>query len=207
MSEKYQNSERDWNVYYTAVKDNPPRETLISALDLFENEGAESEKMFAADLGCGSGRDTYELLKRGWNVYATDKEKSAIDILLKNLPEKYSHKLKTKISAFENIEIPEANLINASYSLPFCLPAHFENLWMKIDKAVKTGGRFSGVFFGMNDEWTKYTDMNFIEKEKIDSLFENFTIEYFHERDEDGETAIGVKKHWHVYSVIAKKNA
>ena len=76
---------------------------------------------------------------------------------------------------------------------------------MKIDKAVKTGGRFSGVFFGMNDEWTKYTDMNFIEKEKIDSLFENFTIEYFHERDEDGETARGVKKHWHVYSVIAKK--
>lgn len=205
MKEVFHNDEFSWNDYYTAVKDKPPRETLIYALELFQNENADPEKLFAVDLGCGSGRDAFELLKRGWKVYVADKEQSAIDIIKKNLPEKYNHKLTAVVSSFENIELPRADLINASYSLPFCLPVHFDSLWLKIENALKNGGRFSGVFFGKNDEWAKFGDMTFLEKEKIDSLFNNFKVEYFHEKDEEGETAIGEKKHWHVYSVIAKK--
>ena len=205
MSEKFHNDEFDWKDYYTAVSDKPPRETLIAALELYQNENADTEKLFAVDLGCGSGRDTFELLKNGWKVYATDREQAAIDIIRKNLPERYRHKLTTVVSAFENIVIPKADLINASYSLPFCLPLCFDKLWMKIDNAIVKGGRFAGVFFGMNDEWAKFGDMTFLERNKIEFMFKNFRIEYFHEKDEMGETAIGEKKHWHVYSVIAKK--
>ena len=205
MKEVFHNDEFSWSDYYTAVKDKPPRETLVYALDLFENENADPEKLFAVDLGSGSGRDAFELLKRGWKVHVTDKEQSAIDIIKKNLPEKYNQKLTSDVTSFENLIIPQADLINASYSLPFCLPVHFDSLWSKIEKAVVIGGRFSGVFFGKNDEWARFCDMTFLEKEKVERLFKNFQIEYFHEKDEEGETAIGEKKHWHVYSVIAKK--
>jgi trans-aconitate methyltransferase len=37
---------------------------------------------FAVDLGCGAGRDTAELLRRGWRVLAIDAEAEAIRRLL-----------------------------------------------------------------------------------------------------------------------------
>ncbi|MBV6479944.1 MAG: hypothetical protein HGGPFJEG_02750 [Ignavibacteria bacterium] len=205
MTEIFHKDDFKWSEYYTAIKGSPPRETLISALELFDKENIVSEKLLAIDLGCGSGRDTFELLKRGWNVFAIDKEQSGIDIIIGALPPEFRNKLTLVVSSFEKINLPPADLVNASYSLPFCLPEHFDELWMKIENSVLSGGRFSGVFFGLNDDWSKFSDMTFLEKNKINGMFNNFTIEYFNEKDEDGETSTGEKKHWHVYSVIAKK--
>ena len=101
--------------------------------------------------------------------------------------------------------MPEADLINASYSLPFCQPDHFENLWNKIYRSLKLNGRFSGNFFGEKDTWVVNKDMTFLTKHNTELLFKNFTIESFEIRDEDGETALGRKKHWHVFSIVAKK--
>jgi len=61
----------EWSRYYDAVSDDP-RETLLDALDRFDAPGV------AADLGCGTGRDTVELLRRGWQVVAIDSEEEAI---------------------------------------------------------------------------------------------------------------------------------
>ena len=62
-----------WTKYYAATEGRPPRPTLLFALDRF---GAEPHR--AADLGCGDGRDTIELLRRGWSVIALDSEPTAI---------------------------------------------------------------------------------------------------------------------------------
>ena len=67
-------------------------------------------------------------------------------------------------------------------------------------------GRFAGNFFGLNDSWAGNKEMTFHSAEEVRKLFRNFEIEVFDERDEDGSTASGEEKHWHVYSVIAKKN-
>jgi tellurite methyltransferase len=47
----------DWASYYEKTGQRPPRQTLIRALDAFDREG-RPEGALAADLGCGSGRDT-----------------------------------------------------------------------------------------------------------------------------------------------------
>ena len=65
-----------WGRYYEVAKGGAPRETLRLALDLFESEGGEGERL-AVDLGCGEGRDTLELLRRGWRVLAIDDEREA----------------------------------------------------------------------------------------------------------------------------------
>ena len=59
-----------WPAYYDAVADQPPHSTLVDAATRFQSEG--SRERSAVDLGCGSGRDTLELLRRGWRVLSID---------------------------------------------------------------------------------------------------------------------------------------
>ena len=61
----------EWARYYDASGDEP-RDTLLAAADAFDTPGV------AVDLGCGAGRDTVELLRRGWRVVAIDSEAEAI---------------------------------------------------------------------------------------------------------------------------------
>jgi SAM-dependent methyltransferase len=196
--------DRDWSSYYKHKSNLIPRETLLKALDLFDT-GKRNVQNIANDIGCGHGADTIELLKRGWKVNAFDSEPEGLLILSETVSEDWSDMLSVFNQKFENIELPECNLLNASFSLPFCLPDHFKELWNKIEKCIKINGRFAGNFFGENDEWSSNKDMSFHHKEDVAKLFSNFDIEYFHERDEDGATADGTPKHWHVFSVIARK--
>ena len=65
---------KEWTRYYDATRDEP-RETLLLALEKFD---AESSTGLAVDLGCGTGRDTAELLRRGWSVLAIDSGEEGI---------------------------------------------------------------------------------------------------------------------------------
>jgi SAM-dependent methyltransferase len=151
---------RDWNAYYQAVAGRPPRETLLKALAQFDAERSTKIPPFAVDLGCGDGRDTVELLRRGWRVLAIDGEVGAI-ARLKSRPDINSDLLETLVMRFENLVLPtEVDLINASFSLPFCLPGHFPSLWAKIVEALRIGGRFSGQLFGEQDSWATYPNMS-----------------------------------------------
>ena len=132
---------RKWSDYYQAVANHPPRETLLTALTNCEREN-KTESRTSIDLGCGSGRDTAELLRRGWKVVAIDSEQEAIE-RLKNYCDSETL-LETRISRFENIDLPSGgNLINASFSIPFCEPQSFPKLWNKIFSSLLSGGRFS----------------------------------------------------------------
>ena len=67
-------------------------------------------------------------------------------------------------------------------------------------------GYFVGNFFGINDSWVKIKEkMVFLSKEEVLTLFKNFEIIDFQEKEYDGKTGLGKIKHWHVYDVIAKK--
>ncbi|CAH1576823.1 hypothetical protein THOE12_50204 [Vibrio rotiferianus] len=39
----------------------------------------------------------------------------------------------------------------------------------------------------------------------MEALFEDYEIVHFYERDEDGSTAVGSTKHWHMFSITAIK--
>ncbi|MBK8383416.1 MAG: class I SAM-dependent methyltransferase [Ignavibacteria bacterium] len=205
MSNNYQNEDKDWSDFYKAIKDRPPRETLLEALTFFDKDEDPGKQYYAMDIGCGTGLDTFELLRRGWKVFATDKEQKAIDIIREKVTEDKKENLETAAVAFHELSFKSADLINAGMSLPFCNPDKFDKVWENVVNAIKINGRFSGNFFGEKDEWANFDDMTFHTKDKLKSMFTKFEIEFFHERDEDGETATGIKKHWHVFSVVARK--
>lgn len=142
--------ERNWSDYYRAVENRPPRETLLKALELFDLETISRER-FAVDLGCGEGRDAVELLRRGWRVLGIDGQPEALSRLMSR-PNILKERLETQVMRFEAISLPEnVDLVNASFSLPFCPPAAFPSLWAKILACLRVGGRFSGQLFGDRD--------------------------------------------------------
>ena len=198
--------DRDWSAYYRAVAGRPPRETLLKALDLFDLEKSTKSPRLAIDLGCGDGRDTVELLRRGWQVLAIDGNAEAIAKLCDRQGID-STWLETQVMRFESVILPHSvSLINSSFALPFCHPDDFPNLWSKITASLQSGGRFCGQLFGDRDTWaTAYTNMTHYPKQKVEELLHPFQVEYFEEEEHHGETAIGEQKYWHIFHIVASK--
>src|SRR6266542_4973213 len=178
-----------WTRYYDAAGEQP-RETLLFALERFDaGAGANEGGLFAVDLGCGTGRDTVELLRRGWRVLAIDAEAEAIQRLLGrgDLDSGGAARLATQVAGFENAGWPEADLINSSYALPFCPPNQFSAVWQRIVSSLRPGGRFSGHLFGDRDGWATQPDMSFQTREDAEELLRGLEVEHFEEVEEDGE--------------------
>ncbi|HJV28890.1 MAG TPA: class I SAM-dependent methyltransferase [Gaiellaceae bacterium] len=189
----------DWSAFYDAVAERPPHDTLLGALDRFEAPG------FAVDLGCGDGRDTVELLRRGWRVLALDGQAEAIRRLRERVDEHAAERLESRVARFEEARWPEADLVNSSFALPFCPPAYFDDLWRRVRGSIRLNGRFSGQLFGERDEWSGTRDITFHTRNDVDALLEGLELERFDEVEEDGQTATGGAKHWHVFHIVARR--
>lgn len=197
--------DRDWAAYYSAVVGRPPRDTLLAALARFELEESAASSRLAVDLGCGEGRDTVELLRRGWRVLGIDGEPEAIARLLSR-PDINLDCLETQVVRFEQMNLPEAvDLINASFALPFCPPEHFLGLWKKIVLSLRSGGRFCGQLFGDRDSWAIYSSLNYHTREQVEMLLQPFEVEMLEEEEHPGKTALGEDKHWHLFQIVARK--
>jgi len=186
--------------YYKMMDGREPRQLLLDVLEKFP----KGEPFHAVDLGCGDGTETAVLLSRGWQVLAIDAEQAGINRLLDKIPDESLSRLQTQVAVFEEIVLPPTDLVHASYSLPFCHPSHFPGMWEKITNAIRPGGRLAVNFFGVNDTWANESDKTFHTEQQVREMAADFEIEYFHEQDEDGEATIG-PKHWHVFTVIARK--
>lgn len=196
----------DWLDYYEKTGQRPPRKTLIFALDRFDGEG-RPDGAFAADIGSGSGRDTIEILRRGWPVLAVDAAPEAIDRLLArpDLPEGAS--IETQNARFEDMRLPPCDLVNAAFSLPLCPKAAFPAVWRTIVAALKPGGRFSGQFYGDRDSWAGDPTMTHLTRAEAEAFLEGLEVEFFEEEEDDSVTPRGVAKHWHIFHVVARKPA
>ena len=190
----------NWDDYYQKIQGRAPRQLLLDALEKFPADST----LQAIDLGCGDGTETALLLSRGWNVLAVDGESAGIKRLMEKVPQEGRVRLQTQVSKFEEVALPSTDLIHASYSIPFCHPDHFPALWEKIANALNPSGRFAGQFFGVHDTWANNQDMTFHTETQVRAMIEKFETEFFHEQDEDGQAASG-PKHWHVFTVIVKK--
>ena len=115
--EKQPQGKGEWSAYFDAVAGLPPRETLVAALERFDSETPLSTPRQAVDLGCGEGRDTIELLRRGWRVLSIDKQTEAIARLKLRVAEADFARLQTLVARYEDAEWPECDLVNASFSI------------------------------------------------------------------------------------------
>ncbi|MDJ0650249.1 MAG: class I SAM-dependent methyltransferase [Xenococcaceae cyanobacterium MO_188.B19] len=191
---------RDWKAYYDAVAERPPRKTLLTALAAFETPG------IAIDLGCGDGRDTVEMLRQNWAVLAIDKEPDAIARLLAR-PDINTLQLTTQTVSFEQLQLPkQVNLINASFSLPFCSPDAFPTLWNQIFNSLVLGGRFCGNLFGERDSWNDSELINTFTLQQVETLLQAYTVELLEEEEEHpGTTPLGEDRYWHIFHIVARK--
>lgn len=195
----------NWCIHYDKLTEKklPPSNTLIKALEFFKDETDYAKH--AIDLGCGTGIDTLALLEKGWKVMAIDKQPSAITYLKNKIPGISQHKIELIQGEFEWVDLPKTTLVNASFSIPFCQPEHFESAWKRIENAIAPGGRFAGQFFGWKDTWAVNDSMSFHTETQVKELFKAFVMEYVDEVETTGQTIGGLSKHWHIFHVVARK--
>ena len=184
-----------WSDYYAANEGRAPRDQLLDVLSRFDEPGS------AVDLGCGAGIDTLAMLDRGWTVLAIDAEPEAIERMRRRAGDNPA--LDTQLSPMEDVDLPPADLVWASYSLFFCDPAHFPKVWERIRTSVLAGGRFAGELLGDRDTWASMPERTAMTRAEAEALFTRWTVERFEEEDEDGEACSG-PKHWHLFHVIAQ---
>jgi tellurite methyltransferase len=190
-------SDATWSDYYEANDDRAPRPMLLDVLASFPAPGD------AVDLGCGSGIDTAAMLGRGWNVFSTDAEEEAIRRLRARVPAATPDRLRTVMGRMEEVELPASDLVWAGFSLFFCDPGRFPDLWARIGAAVRPGGRFAGELLGERDTWAPDDGISSFSRHEAEGLFDRWTIERFEEEENDGEACSG-PKHWHVFHVVAR---
>ena len=188
-----------WSDYYDEHEGREPRELLVDVLGTFAQPGD------AVDLGCGSGIDTAALLAGGWTVFAADAEDEAIRRLLARVPVGATDRLRTQVARMEDVELPPADLVWASFSLFFCDPPRFPAVWGRIMGAVRPGGRFAGQLLGDRDSWAPQTDISAFTRDEALALFDGWALERFEEEDKDEEDdPCAGTKHWHVFHVVAQ---
>ena len=198
------NTPAAWAAYYRWTAKRPARDLLRQALSHVEWEGKKGPRRTAVDLGSGAGNDTLELLRRGWRVVAIDSQPTAMRFLDRRVPPARRGSLTCLVAPMEGLELPRADLVYASFSLPFCPPAEFPALWASIRRAVRAGGHFAGQFFGDLDEWRGSRAMSFHSAKQVRELARGFKVELFRESIEEGMSFSG-PKHWHFFDVILGK--
>lgn len=193
-----------WKAYYRWTSARPPRELLLRTLEHIDWEGRPRRRRTAIDLGFGAGTDTLELLRRGWSVLAIDGQRDAANFLARRVPPRLRPALTSLVAPMEGLELPSTDLIYASFSLPFCAPDKFPDLWRSIRRALRPGGHFAGQLFGTRDEWNGLRPMTFCSSRRIRSLVHGYRVELLRETVEEGQSFEG-PKHWHFYDLILEK--
>jgi tellurite methyltransferase len=188
-----------WRQYYDNTAGRPPRPTLMFALDRFAAPG------IAVDLGCGDGRDTVEMLRRGWTVLAIDSEEEALQRLAARPDLSKAGRLDTMQARFEDASWPQADLVNASFSLFFCAERDFAPLWPKIVASLKPGGRFAGQLLGPRDSWIGRRNVVYCDDAELDRLIGGLAVEKRELEETDSVTPRGESKHWHIHHLVLRK--
>lgn len=194
----------DWNVYFARTENRPPRRTLMHALDAFAAEDGPDERR-ALDLGCGSGRDTLEILRRGWRVVAIDRQPDALTRLVARTPPEMAARLETRAASLQDVALPSADLVNASFVLFTLAPDDFGRVWRRMRAALRPGGRLACQLLGPRDSWVAAGRVMGHDRGTVLELSVGLGVELLLEEENDGETPRGGRKHWHVWHVVARR--
>lgn len=185
---------KDWTNYQNETYGDDVCKLLIEFLDNYKIDNA-------IDLGCGSGNETVYMIKNGIKVLAIDRQLNQ-DFILNRLSDSEKQLISFKKSSFEDVELPKTKLLTAFFSIPFCNPNNFDELWTKIYNSIEDNGYFVGQLFGDRDAWNVVESINTFSIDKVNEYLKNYNIikleeiEYVRESD---------NKKWHFYDIMAQK--
>ena len=185
---------KDWTNYQNKTYGDNVCKLLIEFLDNYKIDNA-------IDLGCGSGNETVYMIKNGIKVLTIDRQLNQ-DFILNRLSDNEKKMISFKESSFEDVELPRTSLLTAFFSIPFCNPNNFDELWNKIYNLIEDDGYFVGQLFGDRDAWDVVDSINTFPIDKVKDYLKKYRIikleevEYVRESD---------NKKWHFYDIIAQK--
>lgn len=185
--------------FYQQTLGAPAHPSLLQALEHWTGDPG-----LALDLGCGAGRDSLELLRRGWRVQAIDEQARALAALKAQVCDADRPRLHTVQARFDDLRLPIAQLINASFALPFCAPPAFPGLWQRIENALDQGGLFAGHLFGERDSWRERS-LLVHTRDEAERLLRGWQVLSLEEHEWNGRTALGRAKHWHLLAIVARR--
>lgn len=182
----------------------PARDLAILLNDII------AENSIVIDLGCGSGIDSQHFVENGHTVIAIDREVSVIEEKKKALAKEQFDRLNIVKADFNEMDLPKANVVYASYSLPFCGNLQFNNTWKKQFETLNVETIVGIVLFGQKDEWYGSNEyLIFHSDEEVKALFNTFEILHYENVEYEGECMSSdgsiMNKHWNVINVVAVK--
>lgn len=185
---------KDWTNYQTRTYGDDVCNLIIEFLNNYNVNNA-------IDLGCGSGNETVYMIKKGIKVLAIDRQLNE-KFILNRLSTVQKESITFKESSFEDIELPKTQLLTAFFSIPFCSPNNFDELWDKIYDSIDEDGFFVGQLFGDRDAWNVVDSINTFPIEKVKEYLKKYKI---HKLEEVEYVRESDNKKWHFYDIIAQK--
>lgn len=196
------NYQKNWPAFNLKQASRPVR-GLCQKVSNLAGDGAGRQ---ALDLGAGAGIETRYLLEEGWRVLALDSADNSRALITQAAGE-LADRLSLDTSTFEEItQLPPLDLVYSGYSLPFCSPETFKNLWHILTTSLLPGGYLALNLFGTRDAWHPNPEMTFIESTDLENLLEGFDLLYLQEEAAEGPSFSG-PKFWHTFDLIARKKA
>lgn len=181
-----------------------PAALLLKALTFVDADRAEGDTnmRLAVDLGCGTGKDTVELLRRNWKVLAIDYSQAGVDALLQR-PEatQYKDNLETRVASFSDTSWSDATLVAALLSLPYGPAESFDAVWQAIRASLLPGGYFVGQLFGPNH----YKGMNHIvrrTRSEVEAMLAGMEVIHLEELSLE-QTHEGETVYYNYFEIIA----
>jgi tellurite methyltransferase len=194
----------DWPRYYEITAQRPSWHTTTSAADAFGP--VEQRRLVAVDLGCGAGRDSRELLRRGWDVIAVDQEQAAIETARSALSTDERQRFRGVVADLGSYVIPPCDLVVANLVLPFLAGPQYAGAWARIGQALSPGGRVAAMVFSDRDSWAAEPGMTCPAPDQVRGFLDGFDIEHWDEVEEDRPTALGEEHHWHRIDLVARRS-
>lgn len=185
---------KDWTNYQESTYNNKVNNLLIEFINKYNVKNA-------IDLGCGSGNETVYMVHHGIEVLSIDKQLNK-EFILNRLNKEEQKLVSFKETSFENIELPKTQLLVACFSIPFCNPNNFDELWNKIYDSLEDNGYFVGQLFGDRDGFNKIPSVNTFTIDKIKEYLKRYNVIKFEEVEYVREID---NKKWHFFDIIAKK--
>lgn len=191
-----------WDDFVRSSRLRPPRELLRRTLGAFLLEGRAPG--VAVDLGCGSGPDTAELLRRGWTVHAVDSNAEGLRLLREGVPADAVSRLHVHTLRFEDLALPRCDLVWSSWALPYCPRDRWPAFWRGLRAALKPGGRVAADLFGPRHAWAGEDGVFTISKADLRQALRGLQVEAFD--IEDGVRPSGPQMtRWHAFGISARQ--
>lgn len=185
------------DAYYDDTRNRP----LHPLYDVLETH-LKCDGGVAVELGCGVGHGARFLARKGFRVFAVDREPRAF-AELKSLKAP-DERIEMVLADMRSWPIPACDVLVAGFCLFFLEPAEFDTFWPRMTRALKPGGLLQVQLLGKNDQWsdpaiTRHT------RDEVENLLTGFEPLHLEEVEREGTVASGSPKFWHVFHIVARK--